>query len=76
MLALAVLMADPPPADPPPDPPPTPQVPAETTLPGTDGAKQFHEAAEAITQRARELSEEVTQKLQRLDVPIKPENES
>jgi hypothetical protein len=51
-------------------------VPAETTLPGTDGAKQFHEAAEAITQRARELSEEVTQKLQRLDVPIKPENES
>jgi len=73
---MADVPASDPPPDPLPDPPPTLQVPAETTLPGTDEAKQFHEAAEAITQRARELSEEVTQKLQRLDVPLKPQDES
>jgi hypothetical protein len=76
MLAFAVLMADTPPPDPPLDPPATPQVAAEATLPNTDDAKRLYLAGEAIKQRARELSEEVTQKMQSLDVPINPEDKS
>jgi hypothetical protein len=48
----------------------------ETILPDTEEAKRLFLAAEALRQRARELSEEVTQKLQHLDVPIKSKNES
>ena len=76
MLVFSVLMADTPPPDPPPDPPATPQVPAEGTVPGTDDAKRLYLAGEAIKQRARELSEEVTQKMQSLDVSLKPEDKS
>jgi hypothetical protein len=74
--SLEVLMADAPPPDPPPGPPPAPQVPAEAILPDTEDAKRLFLTAEALRQRARELSEEVTQKLQHLDIPTKPENES
>jgi len=69
---LRYLMSDAPPSDPPPDPPPAPQVPVEATLPDTEEAKHLYLAAEGIRQRAKELSEEVTQTLQRLDVPLKP----
>jgi hypothetical protein len=76
MLAFAVLMTETPPPDSPPDPPATPQVPAEPTLPDTEDAKRLYLHTEAIKQRARDLSEEVTQKLQSLDVPLKPEDKS
>lgn len=76
MLALALHMADMPPPDPPPGPPPAPQVPVEAVLPDTEEAKRLFLGTEAIRRRARELSEEVKQKLQHLDVPIKPENNS
>jgi hypothetical protein len=72
---LRVLVSDAPPPDPPPDPPATPEGSVEATLPDTEDAKRLYLAGEAIKQRARELSEEVTQKLQSLDVPLKPENE-
>jgi hypothetical protein len=67
-------MAETPPPDPPPDPPDTPHVSVEPPLPDTEDAKHLYLAAEAIKQRARELSEEVTQKMQSLDVPLKPED--
>jgi len=80
MLALAVPMSETPPDSPPPDSPPdlaaTPEVAAEPTLPDTEDAKRLYLHTEAIKQRARELSEEVTQKLQSLDVPLKPEDKS
>jgi hypothetical protein len=44
----------------------------QATLPDTEEAKHLYLAAEALRQRAKELSEEVTQTLQRLDVPLKP----
>ena len=72
---LRVLVSDAPPPDPPPDPPATPEGSVEATLPDTEDAKRLYLAGEAIKQRARELSEEVTQKLQSLDVPLKPEIE-
>ena len=68
---LRYLMTDAPPPDPPPDPPHAPQVSVEATLPDTEEAKHLYLAAEAIRQRAKELSEEVTLTLQRLDVPLK-----
>jgi hypothetical protein len=76
MLGLAVPMAETPPSDSPPDPPVTPQVPAEPPLPDTVDAKRLYLHTEAIKQRARELSEEVTQKMQSLDVPLQLEDKS
>ena len=69
-------MTETPPPDPPPDPPPVAQLHVEMALPDTDEAKHLYLSVEAVRQRAKALSEEVTQTLQRLDVPLKPEDES
>jgi len=69
-------MADAPPADPPPDPPPDAQPPTEAALPETEDAKRLYLAAETVRQRAKTLAEELTQAMERLDVPLKPEDES
>ena len=69
-------MTETPPPDPPPDRPQIAQLPVDPPLPDTDEAKHLYLAAEAVRQQAKALSEEVTQTLQRLDVPLKPEDES
>ena len=69
-------MADKPPTEPAPDPPAQPEVSADPVLPDTEDAKRLYLHTEAIKQRAKELSEEVTQKLQSLDVPLKPDDKS
>jgi hypothetical protein len=69
-------MAEAPPPDPQPDQSVSPEVSAESALPDTEEAKRLFLHTAALKQRARELSEEVTHKLQILDVPLKPEGES
>jgi hypothetical protein len=68
-------MASTPPPDPPGDPPQVAQLPTEPALPDTDEAKHLYLSAEAVRQRAKSLSEELTQAVQQIDAPLKPENE-
>jgi len=69
-------MATTPPPDPPGDPPHFPHLPTEPVLPDTDEAKHLYLSAEAVRQRAKSLSEELTQAVQQIDAPLKSENES
>jgi hypothetical protein len=65
---------------PPPDPPPDPQLvgllPTEPVLPNTEEAKHLYLSAEAVRQQAKTLSEQLTQAVESIDAPLKPENES
>lgn len=62
---------------PPPDAaPPVGQLPVEPALPDTEDAKHLYLAAEAVRQRAKTLTEELTQAVQSIDEPPKPEHES
>ena len=69
-------MAETPPPDPPADPPQVPLLPTEPVLPDTDEAKHLFLSAEAVRQRAKSLSEELTQAVQQIDAPLKPDKES
>jgi hypothetical protein len=65
-----------PPPDPPPDPPPGGVPPFEAVLPDTEEAKRLYLSAEAVRQQAKTLTEELTQVVESIDAPLKPENES
>ena len=69
-------MAETPPSDPPGDRPLIPHLPTEPILPDTDEAKHLYLSAEAVRQRAKTLTEELTQAVQQIEAPPKPENES
>jgi len=45
-------------------------------LPATEEAKRLYLSAEAVRQQAKALTEELTQAVQSIDAPLKPQNES
>jgi hypothetical protein len=48
----------------------------EPVLPDTEEARHLYLATEAVRQQAKTLKEELTQAMQRLEIPLKPEEES
>jgi len=51
-------------------------LPVKPALPNTEEAKRLYLSAEAVKQQAKTLSEELTQAVESIDSPLKPENES
>jgi len=51
-------------------------LPTEPVLPNTEEAKHLYLSAEAVRQQAKTLSEQLTQAVESIDAPLKPENES
>jgi len=76
LTALAFAVTESPPSDPPPDPPPVGLLPVEPALPNTEEGKRLYLSAEAVRQEVKTLSEELTQAVESIDAPLKPENES
>ena len=78
--SAGVEVTESPPPDPPPDPPPGPpltgELPVEALLPDTEEGKRLYLSAEAVRQQAKSLTEELTQAVESIDAPLKPEDES